>query len=404
MHPDFNALTSQRFRADPFPILAALRQEGSVHRFEGGLKPSWHVLDHATAREVLLDPDRFSSDRSLATSDKAAGDLNLSFLFNNLISATGEKHRRLRMIGNRVFMPKFVERFRAPIETMVDARLDAIVGAGPIDLVEDFAAPITVGMITAILGLPLRDMPKIRAWSQVLGENSGAITWMRRVDPEMAERGRQTGQAMTAYFSDYIEERVRAPRDGDLISAFLNLEVEGTRLNRDEVLSMAMLLLLAGNETTTFLITNAVRMMVAHPDQTEKMRRDPASVPAFVEEVLRQHGSIRNIDRFATKDLVLGGVDIPAGGQVVVWLASANRDKGEFPDPESFDMTRSPNRHFAFGQGMHFCLGAPLARLEADLALRRLLARTRGIQLQGQAILGPNASFGSVVRQMALFT
>ncbi|MGB5837764.1 MAG: cytochrome P450, partial [Albidovulum sp.] len=284
-----------------------------------------------------------------------------------------------------------------------NSQLDAVVGAGKFDLVEDFAAPITIGMITTILGLPTEDMPKIREWSQVLGDNSGALTWMREVDPIMAKRGRDTGSAMSAYFADYINDRAQNPRDGDLISAFLTVEVDGERLTREEVLSMAMLLLLAGNETTTFLIVNAVRMMVAYPNQTAQLRNDPERIPGFIEEVLRLHASIRNVDRFATKDVVLDGVAIPAGGQIVVWLASANRDPVEFDAPEQFDLARTPNRHFSFGQGIHHCLGAPLSRLEAELTLRSLVARTRDVRLIGNATLGRNASFSGVTRQMAAF-
>lgn len=400
--PDFNAMTSERFREDPYPILAELREREGVVTLNPGLVPSWHVLRYDDVRHVLLSPELFSSDRSLQGGGDFA-EANLSFLFNNMISATGEKHRRLRMIGNRVFMPKFIEGFRPALADVVRERMTMALNGGEFDLVEDFAAEITVAMITRVLGLPREDMVQIRKWSAVLGDNSGASTWLSELDPLMVARGRDTALEMTEYFRDYLKERQANPRKGDLISAFSSVEVEGERLSEGEVLSMVMLLLLAGNETTTNLITNFVRLLDAFPDQAALLRSNPELTNGAVEETIRMRNSIRNIDRYALEDVDVAGVTIPKGGLMVVWLSAANRDPAQFKVPDSFRPDRQPNRHVGFGQGMHMCLGAALARMEVQLAARAILEQTRRIELTAPPVLGPNANFDSITRQMLRF-
>ncbi|MCB2136330.1 MAG: cytochrome P450 [Rhodobacteraceae bacterium] len=402
---EFNALTSTSFRHDPYPLLARLRDEHPVLRMAPGLIESYHVFGYEDIRGILTRPETFSSDRSLLGGGDL-GDANLAFLFNNMISAGGDKHRRLRMIGNRVFMPKFIERFRPAVEAVVAERLDWALGAGEIDLVEDFAAEITVAMITAVLGLPREDMRDIRRWTAVLGENSGAATWLATMDPAILERGRRTGIEMTDYFSAYLADRRAHPREGDLISDFMAVEVDGERLSQDEILSMAMLLLLAGNETTTNLIVNFLRLCDAFPDASNHLRGDPALTVPAVEETLRLRNSIRNIDRYALEDVDVSGVRIPAGGLVVLWLTAGNRDPRAFPEPDRFDPERylpdrAANRHLAFGAGPHFCLGAPLARMETQIAVKAVLERTRGVEMTEPPSFGGNASFDNVTRQMA---
>lgn len=400
--PDFNAMTSDEFRNDPYPILARMRQTHPVAALSPGLIESWHILRYDDVRTVLLDTKRFSSDRSLVGGGKL-NEANLSFLFNNMISATGDRHRRLRMIGNRVFMPKFIESFRPTVQAVIDERMEMALGGQEFDLVEDFAAEITVAMVCAILGVPRSDKAQIRLWSAVLGENSGASTWLAQANPELEEKGRRTGAAMTEYFRDFLAERRKNPTDGDLVSAFMAVEVEGERLSDDEILSMVMLLLLAGNESTTNLISNFVRILAKNTDVDAAVRATPSLIPSTIEEVLRMRNSIRNIDRVATEDIQMRGVTIPMGGLVVVWLSSANRDPEAFVNPDQFIADRTPNRHMGFGQGIHLCLGAPLARMEAQLVGHAIVSRTRCIRLTAPSIAGRNASFDSITRQMARF-
>ena len=402
MHPDFNAITSAQFRGDPHPILAYMRERHPVAHLSPGLIESWHVFRHKDVRAVLLDTETFSSDRALVGGG-ALADSNLAFLFNNMISATGDKHRRLRMIGNRVFMPKFIESFRGQVQALVNERMDMALTGEPFDLVEDFAAEITVGMVCAVLGLPRSDTAQIREWSAVLGDNSGAATWLSAPDPVREATGRETGTALIAYFRDYMAQRRASPREGDLISAFMSVEVDGAKLSDDEVTSMAMLLLLAGNESTTNLITNMIRLLATREDVVATLRTDPDLAAPMVEEVLRLTSSIRNVDRVALRDVEMHGVFIPMGGLVVPWLTSANRDPEAFPNPDSFIPNRHPNRHFGFGQGPHLCLGAPLARMEAQLVAQAILTRTEKIELIGDMIRGKNANFDSIARQMARF-
>ena len=402
MHPDFNALTSATFRGDPYPILAYIREHHPVAHLSPGLIDSWHIFRHDDVRAVLLDTKTFSSDRALVGGGKLA-DSNLAFLFNNMISATGDKHRRLRMIGNRVFMPKFIESFRPQVQALVDERMQMALSGEPFDLVEDFAAEITVGMVCAVLGLPRSDTAQIREWSAVLGENSGAATWLATPDPVREAKGRETGTALVEYFRDYMATRRKSPREGDLISAFMSVEVEGEKLSADEVTSMAMLLLLAGNESTTNLITNMIRMLAGAPDVVADIRDNPDHIAPMVEEVLRLTSSIRNVDRVALVDVEMHGVLIPKGGLVVPWLTSANRDPEAFADPDSFVPQRNPNRHFGFGQGPHLCLGMPLARMEAQIVAQAIATRADKIELIGDMTRGQNANFDSIARQMARF-
>ncbi|MEZ5912333.1 MAG: cytochrome P450 [Paracoccaceae bacterium] len=348
MHPDFNAMTSARFREDPWPVLAHMREHHPVAHLAPGLVESWHIFRQGDVMAVLNDTETFSSNRALQSASVA--DANLGFLFNNLISASGDKHRRLRMIGNRAFLPRFVEALRPALEAVVEDRMAMALGGQPFDMVEEFAAPITVAMIAGILGLPRSDMPMIRRWTAVLGDNSGASTWLDAPDPAMAERGRATGLEMTGYFRDFL---ARPLPEGSILAALQAVEVDGQRLDPDEVLSMAMLLLLAGNETTTNLITNFVRMLDAHPDAAARLRQNPERADNAVEELLRMRSSIRNIDRFATRDVAMHGVTIPAGGLVVVWLSAANRDPEVFDAPDDFRPERHPNPHLAFGHGLY---------------------------------------------------
>ncbi|MFC3323734.1 cytochrome P450 [Mesorhizobium cantuariense] len=220
--PDFNPMTSDAFRRNPYPILARVRESHPVAYLCPGLVESWSVLRYEDAQRVLLDPNTFSSDRGLHTGGEF-GEANLAFLFNNMISASGEKHRRLRLIGNRVFMPKYLERFRPVVETAVRERMAMALQGEAFDLVEDFAAPITVTMICAILGIPRDEMEQIRRWTAVLADNSGASTWLPILEPAMVDRGRRTGEEMAAYFRTYLEERRRRPMEGDLISDFLSV-------------------------------------------------------------------------------------------------------------------------------------------------------------------------------------
>lgn len=396
---DFNALTSARFRADPYPILAYMREHHPVFRLSPGLTESWHVFRYGDVRDLLLKPDLFSSDRSLQGGGDLA-DANVAFLFNNMISASGERHRRLRMLANRVFMAKAIEALRPAVELVVEERMEFALSAGEFDLVEDFAAHITVAMICAVLGLPKADMARIRGWTAVLGDNSGAVTWLKKMDPALAERGRRAAEEMTAYFRDFLSR----PAAGEsLLATFRDIEVEGDRLSEGELLSMAMLLLLAGNETTTNLITNFVRLLDAFPVEAARLRSNPDMTDGAVEETLRMRNSIRNIDRFALQDMEMHGVTIPKGGRVVVWLTAANRDPQVFDAPDDFQPDRTPNRHLAFGQGMHMCLGASLARLETRIAARAILTQTSAIELTGPAELGVNANFDNVTRQMVRF-
>ncbi|MEO6398209.1 MAG: cytochrome P450 [Tepidiformaceae bacterium] len=288
----------------------------------------------------------------------------------SMLGSDPPRHARLRGLVSQAFTPKMVDALEPRIREIADELLNAKLSTGGMDLVHDLADPLPVIVIAEILGIPSTDRAMFKVWSDkvvaLLG--SGAAGG----EGELTEA---TFAEMRDYFHAMVEERRANPRQ-DLISGLVAAEIEGEKLNFDELLQMLILLLVAGNETTTNLIGNAVLEFIAHPAELQRVRDDMALLPSAIEEVLRFNSPVQATVRRATRDVQFGDKTIEKGQQAVVWLASANRDGAVFPAPETFDVTRSPNRHLAFGQGIHFCLGAPLARLEAKVALEEFLLRT----------------------------
>ncbi|MCL6645570.1 MAG: cytochrome P450, partial [Dehalococcoidia bacterium] len=245
--------------------------------------------------------------------------------------------------------------------------------AGACDLVAALAYPLPVIVIAEILGIPLEDRAQFKEWSdEVVASLGTGLGGGRQVRAEVFEEMRE-------YFTRMTEERRRHPRN-DLITGLVEAEQDGERLTFPDLLQMLILLLVAGNETTTNLISNAMLSFMEHRDELAKVEANPALIPSALEEVLRFNSPVQATARRPTRDVELGGRTIPAGMVTLVWLAAANRDPAQFPEPLRFDVTRSPNRHLAFGMGIHFCLGAPLARLEARVAYEELLGAATGFE------------------------
>ncbi|HZQ36355.1 MAG TPA: cytochrome P450, partial [Dehalococcoidia bacterium] len=259
------------------------------------------------------------------------------------------------------------------IREITDELLAAVAPAGRTDLIADLAYPLPVIVIAEILGVPPKDRAAFKRWSDVVVAGLGTGVSSERENGGMTPRElpMATIEEMRAYFDAVVDARQREPQV-DLISALLAAEVAGEKLSREEILTFCILLLVAGNETTTNLIGNAVRTLLEHPDPFARLRAEPALWPAAVEEVLRYRPPVQATVRQAVEDVEIHGETVKAGQPVIVWLASANRDASEFPDPDVFEITRTPNRHLSFGHGIHFCLGAPLARLEAAIALEEI--------------------------------
>jgi cytochrome P450 len=322
----------------------------------------WHVFRYEDVLTVLTDYTRFSSE-------PLAG-FTASFLKDTLVSKDPPDHRKLRNLVNLAFTPRAVARLSDRITQITQELLDQVRPQGKMDVVSDIAFPLPAKVIAEMLGVPSEDWNIFQRWARI--DSS---------DPNIArqEAGQSMQGEMFDYFSKLLEERRRKPRE-DLLSALSMAEVDGERLSEIELVSFCMLLLAAGQETTKNLIANAIVCLTQHPDTLAQVIREPALVPTAIEEVLRYLPPVWFLVRQTTTDVELAGQHIPAGQIALAWMASANRDPAQFANPDRFDIEREPNRHLGFGHGIHFCVGAPLARLEARIALPMMLEQLGDLQ------------------------
>jgi cytochrome P450 len=339
---------------EPFGWYRTMRERTPVLHTDRGAwsaRGVWMVFRHADVQRVLSDHEAFSSEY---------GNLGL-------INTDPPRHRQLRNLVTLAFTPRAVEELRARIQEIVRDLLDGVAGAGGMDLIEEFAVPLPVTVIAELLGIPVTDRERFKLWSDAIVTGGGERMGHSQAMIEMG-----------SYFSDLLEERRRHPR-ADLVGDLLAARIDGESLSQQDLLSFCVLLLIAGNETTTNLIGNAIICLDTHPQSLEQLRAEPDLLPTAIEEVLRFRSPVQSMFRVTKAEVELNGQRIPPGSQVVAWIGSANRDPLQFPDPDRFDIRRTPNRHLAFGHGIHFCLGAPLARLEGLIALDALLRRLPGL-------------------------
>ena len=292
-------------------------------------------------------------------------------------------HTRLRTLVSKAFTPKVVEGMRPHVQAIVDRLLDRVASQGAMDAIADLAYPLPVTVISEMLGVPPADGETIKRWSDDLARGLDAIAMP--VEPEVMTRGTAAARALGEYFVALIAERRQRPRE-DLLSELIAAEEAGERLSEQELLSTCVLLYVAGHETTVNLVGNGLLALLRHPDQRRRLAGDPGLLPAAVEELLRYDAPVQRTGRLAAIDLELGGQPIPAGSLVLGLLGAANRDPERFPDPDRLDLGRTGERHLAFGWGIHVCLGASLARLEAQLALGSILARWPRLRLAADEV------------------
>jgi cytochrome P450 len=299
-------------------------------------------------------------------------------LTTNMLDTDPPDHERLRALVSKAFTPRLIERMRPRVQVIADALLDAVQDRGEMDLIDDYAFPLPITVIAELLGVPAEDRNSFREWSDAAVSGDASQEYMEKVlMPHM--------QAFTDYLGRMFEEKRKNPGE-DLISALVRAEEAGDKLSESELLGMVFLLLVAGHETTVNLIGNGVLALLQHPDQLEKLRDDPSLIKPAVEELLRYDGPVEtSTERFASEDVPTGETVIPKGEMVLVVIAAADRDPERFPDPDTLDITRSENRHLAFGKGIHHCLGAPLARMEGQIAISTLLRRMPALRLKGSA-------------------
>jgi cytochrome P450 len=374
-------LASPAFKSDPFPSLARLRAEEPVHRTRlSDRTPVWLLTRYDDVLSLLQD-GRFTKDRRRALSPDQMRrqpwvPRSLRPLERNMLDLDPPDHTRLRALVHKAFTPRLIERMRGRIESLSHGLIDGLARRGGGDLIADFALPLPITVIAEILGVPAKDRHRFHRWtSAMVAVESPGAGW--RVLPQVL--------LFVRYLRRFFERRRADPRD-DLATALIQAEERGDALDADELLAMVFLLLIAGHETTVNLIGAGVAAILERPDQADCLRRDPALAASAVEELLRFTSPVfLSTERFAREDVTLHGVTIPRGGLTFGALGSANRDETIFPDPDSLDLARSPNRHLAFGHGIHYCLGAPLARLEAQIALPALLTRLPGLHLTESA-------------------
>ncbi|HEX8706221.1 MAG TPA: cytochrome P450 [Myxococcaceae bacterium] len=369
-------LWSPEARIDPMPVIAQLRQEAPVVRqfnpHQGA--PVWLVTRYKESVEFLRDP-RFIKDKEKLSPTAR----NLYFrvsefaaLDRHMLNQDPPAHTRLRALIGKAFTPRRVEALRPRIAALCHQLLDTLQPQGSMELISAFAFPLPITVIAEMLGVPREDHVRFREWVTIIFTPAvgGDFEPLRRAAKELH-----------LYLTDFLARRRAEPGD-DLTSALISAEEQGAHLTSEELLAMVFLLMVAGHETTVNLLSSGMRALLENPEQLQRLRSNPALIDPAVEELLRYCGPVKTTTpRFALEELEFAGQRIPAEEMIVSLLLSTGRDPEQFTDPDRLDLTRSPNRHIAFGFGMHFCVGAPLARLEASIAFPILLERLPKVRL-----------------------
>ncbi|WP_283134572.1 cytochrome P450 [Rhizohabitans arisaemae] len=335
----------------------------------------WDVFGYAEALQVVNDHKTFSSDTTRVVPEQG------EFTDGNLVQMDPPHHGKLRKLVSHAFTPKVVADLEPRIGEVTRELLDAVAGRDRMELVEDLAYPLPVIVIAELLGIPASDRSMFRKWVDRLFTDPEQFSLAEPTEEQQhrLDVALRDVRKLKAYLTEHAAERRRRPR-ADLLTRLVEAEVDGVRLTEDEVANFANLLLVAGHITTTLLVGNTVLCLDANPEQRARVRADRSLVPGAIEESLRLLSPFAALSRVTDAEVELGGQRIPAGRLLLVWIAAANRDPAWFPDPDVFDPARDPNPHLAFGRGIHFCLGAPLARLEGRVALNILLDRYPGLR------------------------
>jgi pimeloyl-[acyl-carrier protein] synthase len=362
--------------SDPYQYYARLRAEDPVHRTPQGL---WVLTRYDDVAGALRDPrfgrEGFSALLETGGQESSVAELRASMLFQD-----PPRQSRLRALVGKAFTRQAVEDLRPHVQRVVDGLIDRAWGAGAMDLIADFAFPLPVSVITEMLGVPAADRDRFRQWSSDIARSLDAMSL--RTSAENVERGNAAHLAIADYFRELIAERRRRPQ-ADLVSALIAAEEAGDTLSDVELLTTCGLLFAAGHETTVNLVGNGMLALLRHPIELRTLRANPQLGPSAIEEFLRYDSPVQRAGRMTNTDVEIGGKVIGRGEIVSAVLGAANRDPARFPDADRLDLTRRDNRHLAFGSGVHFCLGAPLARMEGQIAIETLLRRLPHLALTG---------------------
>jgi hypothetical protein len=384
--------TRKAWRADPYPLYRNLRRIDPFHRSR--LADGW-VLSRYEDILAVLGNKSFSADErnwSRWAEQRRQGEREgLPDPYEtdraSMLRMDPPDHTRLRSLVSKAFTPRAVDGLRPRIEEVVDEVLQGLPSSGPLggrfELVREFAAPLPIIVIAEMLGVPTKDRERFRHWSDEAVKTLGDTTWEDR------RRSLKAMDELGEYLEEIADERRWSPKD-DLISGLVAAEEEGDRLTRDELFTTCVLLLVAGNETTTKLIGNSVAALLTHPDQHELLHEEPKRIPGSIDEFLRYDSPVQLTSRFVTEETVMQGNPLAPGQQVVLLLASGNRDPAVFEDADQLDVAREDVRHLSFGHGVHHCLGSKLAKLEGSLALEALITRFPHLRADGDILWGQN--------------
>ncbi|MCM3023952.1 cytochrome P450 [Heyndrickxia ginsengihumi] len=355
-------------KLNPFPIYEEFRKHSPV-RYDQE-RNCWDIFLYEDVDYVLKHYELFSSEQQrLIRRD-------------NMLRIDPPRHKQLRDLVNKGFTPRAIKELAPRIQEITEQLISNVLDQGEMKIIDDMAMPLPVIVIADLLGVPAEDREKFKVWSDIL------VKGVEDPQPEVYEAVKReqedVHQQLKEYLSYILERRRFHPQD-DIISSLLSAEIDGNKLTETEILDFSILLLAAGNETTTNLITNGVRLMTEIPDIQRQAKSDLSLIPSMVEEVLRYYSPVQAPSRIAKQDIELQGESIKKGDIVVAWVGSANRDEAKFPAANTFQIDRKPNQHLSFGKGIHFCLGAPLARLEAQIAFEKMFTHFTNIRLKEAA-------------------
>lgn len=364
--------------ANPYPLYAELRASHPVY-WDASLN-CWVLTGYAEINTILRDP-RFSAERN--PSEEQMEEWGMAefspmtrAMRNQMLFLDPPRHTRLRGLVSKAFTPRTVEGLRGRIQAIVDAALDKAQEAGQMDIIADLAYPLPATVIAELLGVPTEKMSKFKRWSSDFAALLGNFT----LSPEEMSRIQQSMTEFAAYFRD-ITIRLRQQPEDNLLSALAQAEEQGERLSEDELLANCILLLTAGHETTTNLIGNGTLALLRNPEQWRRLQGQPELIPGAVEELLRYDSPVQLTSRMPLADVEIGGRQVSAGQETILLVGAANRDPRQYAEPDQLDVTRENVKHLSFGGGAHYCLGAPLARLEGQIAFATLLKRLPDMQL-----------------------
>ncbi len=383
---DLRALPAD-FYADPYPWYRALRAEDPVRAMPDG---SWFLTRYADVETVYKDVRSYSSDKKVEFAPKYGDTPLYEHHTTSLVFNDPPLHTRVRRLIAGALTPRAIAAMEPALVALVDRLLDRAAGMGRVDLIEDFAAAIPVEVIGNLLGVPHEDRGPLRDWSlAILGALEPVLT------RDQMDRGNAAVRDFVAYLETLVADRRRRPGDPehDVLTRLIGTEHDDERLSETELLQNCIFILNAGHETTTNLIGNGLELLLRHQEERRRLLAEPELIRTAIEEFLRFESSNQIGNRMTTVPVTLGGRDLPAGSRITLCIGAANRDPDQFPDPDRLDLGRQPNRHLAFAQGAHQCVGMSLARLEGRVAIGRFLERFPDYRLDGKPVRGGRARF-----------